>query len=254
MSTPDNPSAEPTVAGAEDGSRRKLLTAIAGAGAAVTIAHRALASGWNRPVVDSIVLPAHADTTPLDVVLEGKVEIGIPVTDATDESMLDWLLPMAHAGENNINGFVVDNVCVEVSAGNVVLAIATMFVPVYPPGCEFEEIGLEVIPLSDRSRPSQRLADFFVEPSHAGNNEICQGPFVICGSGIGTVGSFISLNPNGGLNTEVRVNSVSGTAPNRIASITYRRPVFPGDNVQTVNTVIFEGAGNCACKKNGGRF
>jgi len=44
--------------------RRRLLKAIAAGGGAV-IAGRSLPETWSRPVVDSLALPAHAQTSPL---------------------------------------------------------------------------------------------------------------------------------------------------------------------------------------------
>jgi len=45
-------------------SRRKLLKSIAAGGGAV-VAGQTLPKSWSKPVVDSIVLPVHAETTPM---------------------------------------------------------------------------------------------------------------------------------------------------------------------------------------------
>ena len=43
-------------------SRRKLLKSIA-AGSGAVVAGKALPESWSKPIVDSVVLPAHAETT-----------------------------------------------------------------------------------------------------------------------------------------------------------------------------------------------
>ena len=45
------------------GSRRKLLKSIA-AGSGAIVAGKSLPESWSRPVVDSVMLPAHAQTSP----------------------------------------------------------------------------------------------------------------------------------------------------------------------------------------------
>ncbi len=44
-------------------SRRKLLKSIA-AGSGAVVAGKSLPESWRKPVVDSVVLPAHAETSP----------------------------------------------------------------------------------------------------------------------------------------------------------------------------------------------
>ena len=46
-----------------DESRRKLLKSIAAGGGAI-VAGKSLPENWKRPVVDSVMLPAHAETSP----------------------------------------------------------------------------------------------------------------------------------------------------------------------------------------------
>jgi len=45
-------------------SRRKLLKSIA-AGSGAIVAGKSMPNSWSKPVVDSVVLPAHAETTTL---------------------------------------------------------------------------------------------------------------------------------------------------------------------------------------------
>ena len=46
-----------------NGSRRKLLKSIA-AGSGAIVVGKSLPESWSRPIVDSVVLPAHAETSP----------------------------------------------------------------------------------------------------------------------------------------------------------------------------------------------
>ena len=46
-------------------SRRKLLKSIA-AGSGAIVAGKSLPESWSRPVVDSVMLPAHAQTSPVE--------------------------------------------------------------------------------------------------------------------------------------------------------------------------------------------
>ena len=76
-----------------DKSRRKLLKSIA-AGSGAIVAGKSLPESWSRPVVDSVMLPAHAQTSFMPVF--GGTSL-IPMVDA-DDSILDNLVPTAHAG------------------------------------------------------------------------------------------------------------------------------------------------------------
>ena len=51
-------------------SRRKLLKTIA-AGSGAIVAGKSLPESWSRPVVDSVMLPAHAQTSPATPVIPG---------------------------------------------------------------------------------------------------------------------------------------------------------------------------------------
>ncbi len=59
-------------------SRRKLLKSIA-AGSGAVVAGKSLPESWSKPVVDSVMLPAHAETTEADS--EGG---GIDITNCDD--------------------------------------------------------------------------------------------------------------------------------------------------------------------------
>lgn len=82
------------MSGSSNNSRRKLLKSIA-AGSGAVVAGRTLPDSWSRPVVDSIVLPAHAQTS-------ARIYGGLQVTDNESErnmfaEALDLVLPTAQA-------------------------------------------------------------------------------------------------------------------------------------------------------------
>lgn len=60
-------------------SRRKLLKSLA-AGSGAVVAGKSLPESWSRPVIDSVILPAHASTTD---------DTGSGGTDTTDSSGTD---------------------------------------------------------------------------------------------------------------------------------------------------------------------
>ena len=80
-----------------DDRRRKLLKTIA-AGSGLIAAGKSLPDSWSRPVVDSIMLPAHAQTSGRiftgsgNVVIEGKSN-----SDTRFAALTDTLIPEAHA-------------------------------------------------------------------------------------------------------------------------------------------------------------
>lgn len=89
-------------------SRRKILKSIA-AGSGVIVAGKSLPESWSRPVVDSVILPTHAQTSggasssSITLTSNGtitNVNTMAPATDtlvAEKNSFLDSLVPSAHA-------------------------------------------------------------------------------------------------------------------------------------------------------------
>ena len=84
-------------------SRRKLLKSIA-AGSGVIVAGKSLPESWSRPVVDSVLLPAHAETsqTP-DRTYSGDLSLRVGLNDGQNESLFaeafNTLIPKASAGQ-----------------------------------------------------------------------------------------------------------------------------------------------------------
>jgi hypothetical protein len=87
-----------------DPGRRSLFKALAGAGAAAAAAV-ALPQRWTQPVVDSVLLPAHAQAT--STIFGGTgltvVDAGTPgdtrYAQGPAQHLLESLVPSAHAGE-----------------------------------------------------------------------------------------------------------------------------------------------------------
>ncbi|MCK5359529.1 MAG: hypothetical protein KAJ95_02825, partial [Gammaproteobacteria bacterium] len=82
-----------------DQSRRKLLKSIA-AGSGAIVAGKSLPESWSRPVVDSVLLPAHAQTSPAVyaanlaslAMLESEIKQA-----GNDRGLINALIPDANA-------------------------------------------------------------------------------------------------------------------------------------------------------------
>jgi hypothetical protein len=90
-----------------DKSRRKLLKSIA-AGSGAIVAGKSLPESWSRPVVDSVMLPAHAQTsggTYSGTGLRGEsVSLGKIEQDSLFARFIDEALPEAYAGNPGDGG------------------------------------------------------------------------------------------------------------------------------------------------------
>lgn len=86
-----------------DQSRRKLIKSIA-AGSGAVIAGKSLPENWTRPVVDSVLLPSHAQTSGQSFNGPATVLDTIPIGSIDNErttlfaSVADSLIQEAHAG------------------------------------------------------------------------------------------------------------------------------------------------------------
>ena len=113
-------------------SRRKLLKSIA-AGSGVIVAGKSLPESWTRPVVDSVVLPAHAQTSPPSPPSGpsgGSSEITL-TSIQNSESMLahvtDALVKPAHAGVLQPIVIIRWTVCVTTTADPNIYTVQVMY-------------------------------------------------------------------------------------------------------------------------------
>jgi hypothetical protein len=67
-------------------SRRKLLKSIA-AGSGAIVAGKSLPESWSRPVVDSVLLPAHAQTSPQATTFTQTIRVDVPDSAGDNFSM-----------------------------------------------------------------------------------------------------------------------------------------------------------------------
>jgi len=79
-----------------DKSRRKLLKSIA-AGSGAIVAGKSLPESWSRPVVDSVMLPAHAQTSLINTHTGQTQQLVQLDTDSMFAEVLDSLVPEAEA-------------------------------------------------------------------------------------------------------------------------------------------------------------
>jgi len=106
-------------------NRRKLLKSIA-AGSGAVIAGKSLPESWSKPVVDSVMLPAHAQTSPspctpclvaalygegsgcsgitVDVAIDGTVTVDTPSLDSPQTDTVDPCAGGAFSVTGNTGG------------------------------------------------------------------------------------------------------------------------------------------------------
>ena len=99
-------------------SRRKILKSIA-AGSGAIVAGKSLPESWSRPVVDSVMLPAHAQTSdpsgPFSYHLSENASVGQMSPQSNSvflASIIDNLLPLANAGVPDPEQITVD-LCID---------------------------------------------------------------------------------------------------------------------------------------------
>ena len=104
--------------------RRRLLKALAGAGG-VFATGALLPERWTRPVVESIIVPAHAQAT--GVLAQSYAGSNFappgpaPASRALGKRLLNTIIPAASAGENGESPVTV---CLDLSADSVEVLIA----------------------------------------------------------------------------------------------------------------------------------
>jgi hypothetical protein len=77
-------------------SRRKLLKSIAAGGGAI-VAGKSLPESWSRPIVDSVMLPAHAQTSGGFAGAAGSVSASISQESNLFAILMDRMVEPAHA-------------------------------------------------------------------------------------------------------------------------------------------------------------
>ena len=143
-------------------SRRKLLKSIA-AGSGAIVAGKSLPEKWSRPVVDSVLLPAHAQTSPTPPADTPPAINGVFTNfsngTSNDFKLLDELIPTAMAQSDALD------ICINVENGIAEIFIpwqgtfwsGSAALPITSPlsltpnvaGCEFDTISVTAIPNGD---------------------------------------------------------------------------------------------------------
>ena len=118
-------------------SRRKLLKSIA-AGSGAVVAGKSLPESWTTPVVDSVMLPAHAQTSPAETppaddtptVSGGSSgDVGVAQLDNNPESMLakfvDALIEPANA--NGFRWYFRWTICIKPTNDPTIFTVEVMY-------------------------------------------------------------------------------------------------------------------------------
>ena len=108
----NNPGSEVKSSEDKNSGRRKLLKSVVAGGGAVTVA-KMLPDQWARPVVDSVMLPSHAQTSMAAIgafLSSGPITmLSVPTQQLADqgfsEELLEFFTPAAHAGFEEPNSF-----------------------------------------------------------------------------------------------------------------------------------------------------
>lgn len=120
-------------------SRRQLLkTTILGTGAVV--AGKSLPEQWSRPLVESVTLPAHAQTSLISIT--GGLLLSIEEA-SLDDSILDTLVPTAHAEDSAATGVVCFDLNIDGSVDVRALITYSTYIPEGPPQapCDIEDVA-----------------------------------------------------------------------------------------------------------------
>ena len=143
-------------------SPRKLLKSIA-AGSGAIVAGKSLPEKWSRPVVDSVLLPAHAQTSPTPPADTPPAINGVFTNfsngTSNDFKLLDELIPTAMAQSEALD------ICINVENGIAEIFIpwqgtfwsGSAALPITSPlsltpdssNCEFDTLSVTAIPNAD---------------------------------------------------------------------------------------------------------
>lgn len=169
-------------------ARRRLLKSVV-AGGGVLATGKLLPENWARPVVQSVVLPVHAQTSPVS--FDGLFDTGELLVDAGGSqpgSILDMFVSPAHAAHLTCNA--VSRIQINVSGGNANICFTT-FSSNFPGSTSVNESTGELADASISGTGAQ-LINMQVSSDASrieGDIDHC-GPFVASRSG----GSFSCLN------------------------------------------------------------
>jgi hypothetical protein len=114
MSEDHTPKNEISGSDSRQQARRRLIKALAGAGG-IFAAGKTLPENWTQPVVDSVMLPAHAQATGVNRNYAGPVSAAAASGPGPAPSfkVLEVLIPAAHAGGGN--AVATGTICVQVN-------------------------------------------------------------------------------------------------------------------------------------------
>lgn len=109
--------------------RRNVLKSVA-VGSAV-VSGQALQGKWMKPVVESVVLPAHAQTSVISspTSFAGAVSV-VQIPDNNSNPLIDLFIEEANAGEEDM-GFILDLACIKVDGPGSVSVNATGLFSIY---------------------------------------------------------------------------------------------------------------------------
>lgn len=105
-------------------ARRRLLKSVV-AGGGVLATGKLLPENWARPVVRSVILPAHAQTSPVS--FDGLFDTGDLITDAGGPqpgSILDMFVSPAHASHLSLSCNGVSRIQINVSGSNANICLS----------------------------------------------------------------------------------------------------------------------------------
>lgn len=171
-------------------ARRRLLKSIV-AGGGVLATGKLLPENWARPVVQSVLLPAHAQTSPVS--FDGFFDTGELLGDAGGSqpgSILDMFVSPAHAQVAVCNTVSVSRIQINVSGGNAAICLTT-FDASFPGSTSVNESTRELADAAISGTGAQ-LVNMQVSSDASrieGDIDHC-GPFVASRSG----GSFSCMN------------------------------------------------------------
>ena len=172
-------------------SRRKLLKSIA-AGSGAIVAGKSLPESWSRPVVDSVMLPAHAETSPITGPFAGTADVdtGSLGSDSIFTKATDALIPQAHAGPS-----FPPYVCVEANSTQDKATVKLLADKNGPKMYTFNNVPVngstctyKIDILCDDADAGDLMRDLgLINDAHALPEEVCCSLESVTGTGVGRI-------------------------------------------------------------------